>query len=384
MNPKFKIGDEVVVGKGYESPSFIGLQGFVKCFDGSHIGVEFDIEDKKNAKVLSELHDLRGFIKIRAGRFFRDVDLSLVKSDKKEKKSFLSKTEIKKMDRPSLRKYIHSLLTKDIEKERKKYINAYTNCVLNDNIKEMIEESIISVIKKDQYNEWLGDNFEKGITNSILLYGKPGTGKTMIAEAIAGVLGRDLLKLDGGDLQSNIPGQMERNIKANFEKARELEAVILLDECDSLLYNRDSVGSVIAAEINVLLTEIENFDGVIIMTTNRIRKLDPALARRIIAKIEVPTPNLEARKQIWRNLIPKTMPIDKKLDIDYIAEPELTGGEIKNAILMASRKALISNEPCVNQEHFVRAIEAVLATKDDFNQEEGVIVHGFDKAVHRS
>lgn len=266
--------------------------------------------------------------------------------------------------------YVEEQLNSNLDPERRKWLTAFKLCVLPDNVRDVIEEAITVVLRKDQFESWgFLETFEKGLTNSILIYGPPGTGKTMVTESIAAILGQNLLKLTTGDLQSQIPGEMERNIQHNFQMATEQNAVIMLDECDALLYDRNNVGSILAAEINALLGAIENFSGVVVLTTNRLGVLDPALQRRIIAKVKLDPPELEERKQIWKNLIPKKMPVCESVDTDVYAQHKLTGGEIKNVILLAARRAIARNLDKVTNEHFEHAIATVMEGKQDYESE---------------
>ena len=114
-----------------------------------------------------------------------------------------------------------------------------------------------------------------------------------------------------------------------------------------------------------MLTEIENFDGVVIMTTNRLNRLDSALQRRIVAKVQLAEPTEEARELIWAKLIPNKMPTEE-LNCKELAEAHLTGGEIKNAILLAARKAIAHNEPKVTMKHFRESVLHVLESKKDY------------------
>ncbi len=173
------------------------------------------------------------------------------------------------------------------------------------------------------------------------------------------------MKLSNADIQSNIPGQTEKNMTESFSKAKSEDALIMLDECDSMLYNRNAVGAIMSAEINHLLTEIENFDGVVIMTTNRLHKLDAALQRRIIAKIELPFPDQPTRKEIWKKLLPSKMPVEK-LDFKELSEAIISGGEIKNAILLSARKAISQNRDRVDMRDFQISIVNILKSKEDF------------------
>ena len=189
------------------------------------------------------------------------------------------------------------------------------------------------------FNTWgFGETITYGKGVGILLWGPPGTGKTQTAMGIAGELGKDYLILGNAELQSSVPGQMERNIAKGFKDAKEKGLVVILDECDSLLASRNSVGVVMAGEINYLLITIEKFEGVCIMTTNRAPVLDEALERRLALKLEFKPPTTEERLAIWRKLIPEKCPL-VEVNLSELAKYNLTGGQIKNAILTGARKA---------------------------------------------
>ena len=279
------------------------------------------------------------------------------------------KLSVKYKPGQSITEYVEEVIRKTKDEARKKWLMTFQRCVLPDEVRSMIEEALTTVLCANKFKDWgIEETFEKGLTNSILLYGPPGTGKTMIAESFAAVLEKNLLKVSSADIQSQIPGQAERNITKNFEKAKENNAVLMFDECDSLLYNRDAVGMIMASEINHLLTSIENFDGVVILTTNRLGRLDPALQRRIIAKIELPLPNRNARNQIWQNLMPPKMPLSKDIDFKWLSSWKLSGGEIKNIILLAARKAIALNAKEVSMDFFQKATESVVKAKEDFER----------------
>jgi SpoVK/Ycf46/Vps4 family AAA+-type ATPase len=258
--------------------------------------------------------------------------------------------------------------------------------VLPERVRDVIEEALTVVLLKERFDEWgINENFEKGLTNSILIYGPPGTGKTMITESIAAVLGMNLLKVTSAQIQSQIPGQAERNISEAFSQAKKENAVVMLDECDSLLFSRNGVGAILAAEINHLLGELENHDGVVVLTTNRLGCLDEALQRRIIAKVELCLPGFEERLQIWKNLMPKKMPVEN-LRIEKLAEHELSGGEIKNCILLAARRAISKNLKSVDMECMAHGIASVAASKADFEKMQTkpfgtVSYQGLDKVM---
>ncbi len=330
------------------------LDGFVSSIHHTDESRKFYIADPENVdkKWLCSFDDEEGWIILNTNLSIRESPKTLYKPGQ------------------NLNDYVTLQIREESDKERIKWLETFQRCVLSEIVRETIEEALTVVLCKDKFDAWgINSHFEKGITNAVLLYGPPGTGKTMIAESMAAVLNKPLLTIGTAELQSQIPGQMERNIKKSFDKAKTNEAVILLDECDSLLYNREAVGAIMSSEINCLLQEIERFDGVIILTTNRLGKLDPALQRRIIAKIKLPVPQKEQRKQIWKNLLPPLMPIANDIDFEWLAEQKIAGGDIKNAILLAARKAIAKNTEAVTMKHFIDAVSLVLQGKADYKKQ---------------
>lgn len=230
--------------------------------------------------------------------------------------------------------------------------------------KEEIRAAIAQVKHQDLiFDEWgFGDVFEKGTAISLLFWGIPGTGKTLMAQAIADEVGGELQIITTAEIESSEPGGAEREIKAAFAVARKKskegkQQVLLFDECDSLLTDRNELGPILGAQVNCLLGEIEKYEGIIIFTTNRLGKLDPALNRRITAKIEFEFPNRASRREIWKRMIPKKAPLDKDVDLEHLSEHAIAGGNIKNAVLNAARIAAFRGDKKLRHEHFQEAIE---------------------------
>ncbi len=92
--------------------------------------------------------------------------------------------------------------------------------------------------------------------------------------------------------------------------------------------------------MNVLLQELEKFEGVCVLATNRKIALDAALERRITLKIEFERPDQPMRREIWKKLLPEEMPVGPDVDLDNLSQEDLSGGEIKNVILNAARLSL--------------------------------------------
>lgn len=238
---------------------------------------------------------------------------------------------------------------------------------------EQIQAAISQMKNYGQiFDDWgFSDVFEKGTAVSMVFWGVPGTGKTLMAQAISDSLEMKLRIINTGEIRSSEPGGAERTIKKIFQDAQKAyEAgkaeVILFDECDSLLVDRAEVGVIIGAEVNALLTQLEHYKGIVIFTTNRLGKLDPALERRIMAKIEFEFPDQKQREKIWLRMIPKKAPIDKDVDFKKLAETPLTGGHIKNAVLNAARKAAYLKLKKINTKCFSEAIQHEIVGMQQF------------------
>jgi SpoVK/Ycf46/Vps4 family AAA+-type ATPase len=175
----------------------------------------------------------------------------------------------------------------------------------------------------------------------LLFYGPPGTGKTATAEALAHELGRSLIVADYAKIQNCYVGVTEKNIVRIFQEAQRKKAVLFWDEADAMLYDRDDAGpNWEVRDVNVILQEIERFEGVCILATNRRQKLDKALSRRISIQVEFKRPQTVAeRLRIWNAMIPPKLPLDSNVDLEALASEDLSGGEIKNVLLNAARFA---------------------------------------------
>jgi ATP-dependent 26S proteasome regulatory subunit len=125
---------------------------------------------------------------------------------------------------------------------------------------------------------------------------------------------------------------------------------------------------VIGSEINCLLTELEKFEGVCILTTNRINELDEALERRISLIAEFPKPSFEMRQDIWKRFLPKKLPLHKNVNIKDLALYDVTGGIIKNIVLGATRLAVVDEKDKVEMAHFNQAVKRIMKAKKSFEE----------------
>jgi hypothetical protein len=196
------------------------------------------------------------------------------------------------------------------------------------------------------FREWgLGGRIAYGRGVTLLFSGPPGTGKTACAEALAEALNRPLLVADYGKIQNCLVGQTEKNIVRAFHEAANRDAVLFWDEADAMFFDRDTASRAWEVrDVNVLLQELEQFEGVCVLATNRKVSLDKALDRRVSLKVPFDRPDRTARRRIWEKLLPPELPLARDVDLDRLADVDLSGGQITNAVLNAARAALARDE----------------------------------------
>lgn len=239
--------------------------------------------------------------------------------------------------------------------------------------KESLKELVDFIKNPEKYSE-LNVRSPKGV----LLYGTPGTGKTLLAQALAGEAGVDFFAVSGSDFVQVYAGLGASRIRNLFNKAKKAKkSVIFIDEIDAIGKKRLGSGARGSDEgdrtLNALLTEMSGFENsgtIVIAATNRIDTLDSALLRpgRFDRQIEVMLPDKEARKDIIRLYLNRTN-TDEAIDIDKIAELTVyfSGAMIENLVNEASILAIKDNSKKVSENHLEKAYFNVIAGVDRIN-----------------
>jgi hypothetical protein len=177
-----------------------------------------------------------------------------------------------------------------------------------------------------------------------LFSGPSGTGKTLAARVLASSLQKDLYQVDLSAVVNKYIGETEKNLNRVFERAEELDVILLLDEGDALLAPRTDVSSAndryANLETNFLLQRIESFQGVVIVTTNARKGIDSAFERRMDLVVEFYLPNAEDRWRLWQVHLPPACAVDEMFLAEIAGRCELSGSQIRNAALHASLLAL--------------------------------------------
>ena len=143
---------------------------------------------------------------------------------------------------------------------------------------------------------------QRRVRGTFCFYGAAGTGKSELARYIADQIGKPLILRRASDILDKYVGESEKNIASMFSEAREQDAVLVLDEADSFLTDRQNAQrSWEVTQVNELLTQMEAFEGIFICTTNLMEKLDPASLRRFAFKIQFDPLTQQQRLNMFRN-----------------------------------------------------------------------------------
>ena len=170
----------------------------------------------------------------------------------------------------------------------------FDDVILPPSTRRALDHALTQIKKHDLiFHQWgLGERHSSGRGLAFNFAGPPGTGKTICAEAIANSLGKKLLVVRYSEIESLWAGETGKNVAAVFRAASEHDAVLFFDEADAIASRRfASITQGYQREansvVNVLLKELEEFDGVVIFATNLAANFDPAFERRIRTHILV-------------------------------------------------------------------------------------------------
>lgn len=199
-------------------------------------------------------------------------------------------------------------------------------------------------------------------------YGDPGTGKTIMAHAVARELGKKLLLIDYSQIESKYVGDTPKNLKRVFDFARRQDCVIFFDEADAILSRRvTNMQSATDTSVNqtrsVLLNILNEFDGDIIFATNFISNYDPAFMRRISRHICFGLPDDAARRLLFEKYTPRKLLAG--FDVPAMAgrASGLSAADIEKSTLMAAFVAATDGRRVPTQGDVEAQIDAIKASK---------------------
>ncbi|MBE1493308.1 hypothetical protein H4696_000408 [Amycolatopsis lexingtonensis] len=190
--------------------------------------------------------------------------------------------------------------------------------------------------------------------------GEPGTGKTMSAEVVTGILGLELLKVDLAQVVSKWVGETEKNMEEVFRQAEDSHAVLLFDEADALFGKRGEVKQgtdrYANLEVGYLLQRLEASNGLIILTSNLKENIDPAFTRRFHFVVHFPRPGVAERRRLWHLAFPPEAPLAPDVDVDVLCRLDMTGAGITAAARTAALAAADAGSGAIGMRHVVRGV----------------------------
>ncbi len=198
-----------------------------------------------------------------------------------------------------------------------------------------------------------------------LFHGPPGTGKTLTASLFGKLAGVDVYRVDLSMVISKYIGETEKNLEKIFAKAEHKNWILFFDEADALFGKRTSISDAhdkyANQEIAYLLQRLEDYNGLVILSSNMRNNVDDAFGRRLQSIIHFPLPKSSERALLWRNTFSKEVRFEVDVDIDQLAERyELAGGSILNVVQYASLMALHRKENIIKGKDIFDGIKKEL------------------------
>lgn len=243
----------------------------------------------------------------------------------------------------------------------------FTDVAGEDEAKENLTEIVEYLHDPDKYKE-IGASMPKGI----LLVGPPGTGKTMLAKAVAGEANVPFFSMSGSEFVEMFVGMGASKVRDLFKQAKEkAPCIVFIDEIDAIGKKRDGqVGGNDEREqtLNQLLTEMDGFEGnngvIILAATNRPESLDPALLRpgRFDRRVPVELPDLKGREEILK-VHARKIKVADNVDFNKIARMAsgASGAELANIVNEAALRAVRDGRKFATQADIEESIEVVIA-----------------------
>ena len=229
---------------------------------------------------------------------------------------------------------------------------------LKEQIEKLIKRSGIKVIEK--LKKWKIDGSDKtGL--KVIFHGSSGTGKTICAKALANELNQKLLTLDCSKILDMYHGESEKNVRKIFDKIKEIEKdlgykpALMLDEADQFLSTRSKFSSNMSNNIqNIFLQQIEEYNGIIIATTNFLDLIDKAFSRRFDYRLKFKRPDFNHRIELWKMKLPK---IKLNVDVNKLAKYDLSGAQIDIVIRNTCFEVALKEKDIFNMEDFLHFID---------------------------
>lgn len=220
-------------------------------------------------------------------------------------------------------------------------------------------------IESKVFDEWGLRKIEPFPRTALNFHGPSGTGKTLAAHALAHYLGRPIIIASYGEIESKFHGDGPKNVEALFYAAQRDNALLFIDEADSLLSRRltdvtQGSEQAINSMRSQLLICLERFKGIVVFATNLVENYDTAFETRV-RHVEFPLPDESCRCEIWRRHLLPTLPLAPDVYAERLASlaEDVCGRDIRNAVIDAAVRAALVGRTALNEHDFLNAIERI-------------------------
>ena len=258
----------------------------------------------------------------------------------------------------------------DLIKEVEWNKEAFKNLVVDEETKELVQALVTNRLEAERGTDMIED---KGNGLTILLHGGPGTGKTFTAESVAELAEKPLYRVTCGDI-GTLAEDVEQYLESALHLGKIWDCVVLLDEADVFLQERNLSDLQRNALVTVFLRVLEYYDGILILTSNRVGTFDEAFKSRIQLSLHYPNLTSPQRRKIWMGLIKRLKRLNEpNIDFDDIecyipelAEKRMNGRQIRNALTTARQLAKFKKRDMLHSdlEHVIE----VASRFDDYLQ----------------
>ena len=244
-------------------------------------------------------------------------------------------------------------------------------------VPHVVRETLLSAVdlvrlEQQVFERWNLRKIEPFPRTALNFYGPPGTGKTLAAHALASYVKRPILAASYAHIESKFLGDGPKNIEALFYAAERDNALLFIDEADSLLSRRltnVTQGSELAVNSmrSQLLVSLEHFHGIVLFSTNLIENYDRAFQTRM-RHVRFSMPDQEGRRLIWQRHLPAELPLAADVNLDELAcLDQLSGRDIKNAVIDAALRAARSGKEQIARQDLVDAVERIKQIAAELN-----------------
>ena len=248
---------------------------------------------------------------------------------------------------------------------------AWGDVVLSPDAEQKLDDLLYEIQNKDELLEHRYQDVYASSAFLLALNGPAGTGKTTLASGIADRLGKKIIVLSYAAIENALVGEAAKTLKRVFQIAKENDAVLFIDEADSLASHRPTSFSQgtdyhISSLRSELFTEISKFDGVLIVATNNAQSYDKAFVSRIYENIEMGLPDERLREALWQRYLP--LKVAKTDKIPWQSLVEISKGISGRDIAKLAKRA--SNKAHRRGRDAAVILEDVSSLIDDFKEEE--------------